>query len=96
MSDQQTPAFRTHNVTLDIWAERAKQDAKWGEQNHHPFLYLNVLMEEVGEASQAALQATFGGKEWSEYREELVQAAAVAMAMIECYDRNGPPEATHE
>lgn len=67
--------------------ERVRQDAKWGEQNHHPFTYLAILGEEVGEANQAALQATFGGKTWADYRTELVHVAAVAVAMIECLDR---------
>ena len=91
----------------DIIRERGRQDAKWGEQNHHPFVYLNILMEEYGEAceaheqaaglillgkklgkaSQAALQARFGGMTWDDYRAELVQTAAVAMAMIEAFDR---------
>ena len=73
----------------DVLAERARQDEKWGDQNHHPFLYLTVLMEEVGEASQAALQATFQKtRPWADYRAEMVQVAAVALAMIECYDRD--------
>jgi len=71
---------------------------KWGEQNHDPFLYLNVLMEEVGECSQAALQARFEGGDESRIREEAVQVAAVALAIVECLDRkkwrwaNPPPQ----
>jgi hypothetical protein len=48
-------------VYVEVLAERQRQNFKWGEQNHHPFLYLAILGEEVGEANQAALQATFGG-----------------------------------
>lgn len=83
----------TASVLGDIASERHRQDVKWGEQNHHPFTYLAVLGEEVGEANQAALQATFGGQDWADYRRELVHAAAVAVAMIECLDRHGgkPP-----
>lgn len=78
-------------VLEEVAAERIKQERKWGQQNHHPFTYLAVLGEEVGEANMAALQSVFGGKSWPEYRKELVQIAAVAVAMIECHDRNGPP-----
>ena len=73
----------------DILEERARQDAKWGEQNHDPFTYLTILMEEIGELSQAALHNRFGGKhgEFSHVREEAVQTAAVAVAIVECLDR---------
>jgi NTP pyrophosphatase (non-canonical NTP hydrolase) len=70
--------------------ERSRQDAKWGEQNHDPAMYLTILMEEVGEAAQAALALRFGkptDAAHAHYREELVQVAAVAVAMIECLDR---------
>jgi NTP pyrophosphatase (non-canonical NTP hydrolase) len=78
-----------------VMAERNRQDAKWGEQNHHPFLWLAILGEEVGEVNKAALQATFGGKTWADYRKELIETAAVAIAMVECLDRHGgaPPAA---
>lgn len=72
----------------DVIAERATQDAKWGEQNHDPFTYLTVLMEEVGELSQAALHARFGGHAAAGLRKEAVQTAAVALAIIECLDRD--------
>jgi NTP pyrophosphatase (non-canonical NTP hydrolase) len=86
-------AENTTNILAEVYNERERQDAKWGEQNHHPFLYLAVLGEEVGEANQAALQATFGGKTWADYRQELIETAAVAVAMVECLDRHGgaPP-----
>ena len=71
-----------------ILAERGRQDAKWGEQNHDPFTYLAVLIEEVGEFAQAALHARFGGEAASKLREEAVHMAAVAMAIVECIDRD--------
>lgn len=74
-------------VLADVVEERARQDSKWGEQNHDPFTYLAILTEEVGEAAQAALHDQFGGKHAGTYRTELVQIAAVAIAMIECVDR---------
>ena len=67
--------------------ERHRQEMLWGEQNHDPFLYLTILIEEVGEFAQAALDTKFGGKESGRMREEAVQMAAVALAIVECLDR---------
>lgn len=82
----------------DVLAERVRQDELWGEQNHDPFLYLTVLTEEVGEFAQAALRSRFGGEAAGALRKEAVQVAAVALAIVECLDRNawtwgGPPDA---
>lgn len=71
-----------------VLAERARQDARWGEQNHDPFTYLTILVEEVGEFAQAALHRQFGGPKADEMHEEAVQVAAVALAIVECLDRN--------
>ena len=40
-----------------VIAERARQDAKWGEQNHHPLAWLGILTEEVGELAEAILES---------------------------------------
>lgn len=77
------------NILNEIKAERQRQDAKWGEQNHHPFVWLAILGEEVGEVNKAALEHSFSGKSLDEYREELIQVASVAVAMVECLDKNG-------
>lgn len=78
-----------NNLYEEIKAERQKQDAKWGEQNHKPIEWIAILTEEVGEASKAALEAHFRDVTiLSEYRKELIQVAAVAVAMIESLDRN--------
>ena len=70
-----------------VIAERARQDQKFGEQNHDPITYVTVLMEEVGEFAQAALQARFGGPAAERLRDEAVHTAAVALAIVECLDR---------
>lgn len=89
-------ASRLDLILDEIGAERARQDAKWGEQNHEPHRWLSILMEEVGEAAQAANDSWDHRKTLTEqaykqecYREELVQVAAVTIAMIESLDRNG-------
>ena len=77
--------------------ERARQDAKWGEQNHPPCEWMTVLGEEFGEACQAALNLRFGGKlTQADYQKEVVQVAAVAVAMVECLMRGKWKEPTDE
>ncbi len=81
------------NLLIEIYHERKAQDAKWGEQNHDPFKYLAILGEEVGEANNAVLEAYnfkeeyFNHQRLEDYRKELIQVAAVAIAMVECFDR---------
>lgn len=75
----------------EVFDERIRQHKKWGEQNHKPPEWLMILGEEVGETNKAALETFFSYREadrdYSEYRKELVQVAAVAVAMIESLDR---------
>jgi len=71
----------------EILRERSVQDGMHGQQNHHPIFYLSILAEEVGEAFKAANDAHFSGDLWSHCRDELVQVAAVTVAIIECIDR---------
>ncbi len=75
------------NILNEIKIERQNQDCKWGVQNHHPFVWLAILGEEVGEVNKAVLDHNFDKKSLENYREELIQVAAVAVAMIECLDR---------
>ena len=77
----------TDKILQEVAHERKKQDEKWGQQNHSPADFLMILGEEVGEANKAALEHRFANKPLDEYRKELVQVAAVAVAMIEAYDR---------
>ncbi len=83
------------SAAASVDEERRRQDDKWGVQNHSPEWWLAILMEEVGELSQTILETHFdNGPEAAhlrgidKIRNEAVQAAAVAMAMIECIDRN--------
>jgi NTP pyrophosphatase (non-canonical NTP hydrolase) len=66
-----------------VRTERANQDQRWGEQNHAPLYWLGILMEEVGEVAKALIEFKMG-----EYRKEVVQVGAVAVAMLEAYDRS--------
>jgi len=78
-------------VLDSILAERNRQDAKWGEQNHSMEWWMLILGEEVGEFSQALLHRRFGGEHGSfqHIDAELTHVAAVAFAMLECLERNG-------
>lgn len=78
---------------LDVLAERARQDAKWGVQNHVLTDWVPILGEEFGEFCQAVLEGdTFNNGRRDEFtvdaiRAEAVQVAAVALAIVECIDR---------
>ena len=76
-------------VTIEVLKERERQDLKWGIQDHYHPTWLAILMEEIGEASKAYLQSTHEGasEKEDEIRGELIQAAAVIFAWIECIDR---------
>ena len=75
-----------------ISEERAKQDTKWGERNHNDYMWLTILAEEMGEAAQAALRPLDDNEAISGTNEllddEIIQCAAVAVAWLECRNRN--------
>ena len=87
-----TPNNIQKAIIEELKAERIKQELKFGRQNHTPFEWLPILGEEVGEVNKAALETYFkydgADNDYSEYRKELIQVAAVALAMVECLDRN--------
>lgn len=76
-----------------ILDERARQDKKWGEQNHSPALYALIMAEESGEVCKAAVDYQFSNlavdkvKHRELYKMELIQTAAVCLAALECLDR---------
>lgn len=74
-----------------IALERARQDARWGEQNHEAPIWSLIATEELGEVSQAALEILFKSNPSSDrmhsreaYITELTQLAAVCVAWLEC------------
>jgi NTP pyrophosphatase (non-canonical NTP hydrolase) len=87
-------AESTTGILAEVITERASQDDQWGEQNHLPSKWMLILMEEVGEASKEVLEAYALGdgvgliEPLEKWRAELIQVAAVAVAAVECYDRN--------
>lgn len=75
-----------------IFAERLRQDQKFGRQSHGPYCWLAILTEEVGEAAQAALHDRFGGSHAGTLREEVTHVAAVALAWLENMERDDEVE----
>ncbi|HCB0601860.1 TPA: MazG-like family protein [Klebsiella pneumoniae] len=74
----------------DTFVEMRRQDEKWGsDRDQHPFVWLAILGEEFGELSQAMLHDNFGGTHAGTARGEAIQVAAVALQIIEYYDRMG-------
>lgn len=82
----------TETIALkDVLLERVRQDGKWGEQNHHPFIWTSILLEEFGEFSQEVHEGHFDGwtdEKFDAMRTEAVQTAAVALSIVESIDRN--------
>jgi hypothetical protein len=87
----------TKDVLDDILTERINQDKKWGIQNHSFEEWYVILGEEYGEVGRAICEMQKNWRpffkrkptkaELNHYREELIQTAAVAVAMVECMER---------
>lgn len=72
--------------------ERQRQDEKWGEQNHNISRWQGILLEEVGELAKFIEDANYiarpDNKEFHQNVEyELIQIAAVAVAVVEAIRR---------
>jgi len=67
----------------DVMAERARQDAKWGVQNHDDAAWLMILAEEVGEAAEHVLEAMATGDPYAPIVRRLVNAGREAKLAIE-------------
>jgi NTP pyrophosphatase (non-canonical NTP hydrolase) len=69
-------------IISEIFRERVRQDAKWGEQNHDDLVWLAILTKEVGELAQAILKG-----QGENVHRELVQTAAVCVNWLEMFRR---------
>lgn len=75
------------NIFALITAERARQDHKWGAPQENTFSeWAGILAEECGEASAELNELNFGRGNKERAVKELVEAAAVAVAIIEQYE----------
>ncbi|PWA08670.1 hypothetical protein DCC39_14460 [Pueribacillus theae] len=66
------------------------QNAKWGLQRHDYPFWLTILVEEVGEVSQAMQKdcTSYKNSDASDLYKELIQVAAVAVAIAEQVKEN--------
>jgi hypothetical protein len=71
----------------EVLGERIRQDKKWGEQNHDDWKWLAILVEEVGEAAQAMMQAFEEKGDPANIHKEVLEATAVGLAWLECIRR---------
>lgn len=82
----------TNAILLEVMHERMAQDAKWGPQKHTLPEWVSILVEEVGEMATCVNHYHFAGHFQGEtetrtrIRQELIQVAAVCVAMIEQID----------
>lgn len=94
--------YRTHTkrhkaIFADIVMERIRQESLWGVQEHVGDVWFRILAEEVGEIAHDLNELASTSMEdeaalirfASNLREELVQTAAVAVAWLENWDREG-------
>ncbi|ARK08827.1 hypothetical protein A6C57_00075 [Fibrella sp. ES10-3-2-2] len=84
---------KTVFVMNEVIQERKRQHAKFGQRDIDPVLYATILNEEVGEVNRDVCEYAFNtGTERTaarvRMRAELIQVAAVALAMVTCMDRN--------
>jgi hypothetical protein len=95
-------AIRQNDIINEVKGERQKQDEKWGVQNHEPSFWMCILGEEYGEVCKEVCEMEFTKKAYKDsggyssletykrcranYRTELIQTAAVALAALEDLD----------
>ena len=79
-------------ILEEIQAERRRQTEKFGPMDNTPSTWAIILGEEVGEVCRAVLdaRASLDAVSLTNYRQELIQVAAVAIAAIENLDMQGP------
>ncbi len=81
---------KTKAVLKEISEERKSQYFIYGEQDFTPEMFFTILGEKFGKVSTAIKEWRLEDKEGykKNYREELIQLAAVAVQMVECLDRS--------
>ena len=76
-------------VLAAIDAERERQLGIWGDQHRNSAIWGLILVEEVGEFAQAALEGRT-----DDAMEEILQTAAVCVAMLEDHMKRGMEQCT--
>ena len=78
-STARMPLFR--KIHEDVDEELKRQLDKWGVQSHDMHKWNSILVEEVGEFAKDLLEDNIKGA-----RTEIIQVAAVALAIAEAMD----------
>jgi len=73
-----TSLKKTDDVLEEVRARREAQEREWGQSSHPFSFWVTILMEEVGELSETILNDNK-----REMRDEALDVAAVAVALIE-------------
>jgi NTP pyrophosphatase (non-canonical NTP hydrolase) len=81
----------------DIMQERVRQDNKFGPQDRPPVEWFLILSEEVGEVAKECVEIQFNDEahpyaNLANYRKELVETAAVALAALLNFDMRSARE----
>lgn len=79
-------AVKSARAISDIIMERYAQNKKWGVQRHSWAYWNAILGEEVGEVAKEVVEMGTAAADLTLLRAELVQLAAVAVAIIEHID----------
>ncbi len=80
--------MNTDEVLAMVKEERARQEKKWGEQNHDPYKWITIISEELGESARQALELQHESSEsLDKLASELIQVSASAVAAVECLNR---------
>lgn len=67
-----------NTILVEILKERARQDQKWGVQNHSDERWYLILAEEVGEVAKSIVENDTENLEY-----ELIQVMAVVYAWLQ-------------
>ena len=80
--------YMRRELVYEVFDEVRRQDEKWGQQLHDPFVWLAILNEEIGEFAEAVLK-TWGVEDNKPKhnarlasRQELIQVIAVSLQIL--------------
>jgi hypothetical protein len=79
-------SYDTERVLQQVRSQRECQDQLLGEQDRPPIAWVGKMLEEVGSIARSAGCGTHILER--DYRFEMLGIAVLAVAAIECYDRN--------
>ena len=78
------------SAIIETLRERLSQNEQWGEQNHELEIWLAILGEEFGELCQAFIDYKYADGSENNIKDEAIQCAAVALAIVESIIRKQP------